>query len=69
MAAFNMAQPLPAQPLGLVTAGMVAPIPGIPSMVPSIGSINTGMYGKTKSYIYIYRDTLILTRFISFLPF
>nr|XP_012216614.1 PREDICTED: intersectin-1 isoform X3 [Linepithema humile] len=39
MAAFNMAQP---QPLGMVTAGMVAPIPGIPSMVSSIGSINTG---------------------------
>lgn len=42
MAAFNMAQSMPAQPLGMVGAGMVAPMPGIPSMVPSIGSMNTG---------------------------
>ncbi|XP_018365604.1 PREDICTED: intersectin-1 isoform X8 [Trachymyrmex cornetzi] len=40
MAAFNMAQPT--QPLGMVNAGMVASMTGIPSMVPSIGSINTG---------------------------
>lgn len=44
MAAFNMAQPMSTQPLGMVSAGMVAPMTGIPSMVPSIGSINTGMY-------------------------
>jgi hypothetical protein len=56
MAAFNMAQPLPAQPLGMVTTGMVAPISGIPSMVPSIGSINTGMYGKRSLIIYIYHE-------------
>ncbi|KYQ52515.1 Intersectin-2 [Trachymyrmex zeteki] len=42
MAAFNMAQSMPAQPLGMVNAGMVASMTGIPSMVPSIGSINTG---------------------------
>ncbi|XP_011639535.1 intersectin-1 isoform X5 [Pogonomyrmex barbatus] len=43
MAAFNMAPPIPTQPLGMVNAGgMVAPMTGIPSMVPSIGSINTG---------------------------
>ncbi|XP_071643999.1 intersectin-1 isoform X4 [Temnothorax longispinosus] len=42
MAAFNMAQSMPTQPLGMVSAGMVAPMTGIPSMVPSIGSINTG---------------------------
>ncbi|XP_025989410.2 intersectin-1 isoform X4 [Solenopsis invicta] len=43
MAAFNMAQPIPTQPLGMVSAGMVAPMTGmVPSMVPSIGSINTG---------------------------
>jgi len=45
IAAFNVAQPMPTQPLGIVSAGMqVAPMTGIPSMVPSIGSINTGMY-------------------------
>ncbi|XP_070527268.1 intersectin-1 isoform X5 [Cardiocondyla obscurior] len=43
MAAFNMTQPIPTQSLGMVNAGMIAPITGIPSMVPSsIGSINTG---------------------------
>ncbi|KAG5347923.1 ITSN2 protein, partial [Acromyrmex charruanus] len=42
IAAFNMAQPMPTQPLGMVNAGMVASMTGIPSMVPSIGSINTG---------------------------
>ncbi|XP_071567656.1 intersectin-1 isoform X11 [Temnothorax nylanderi] len=42
MAAFNMAQSMPTQPLGMVSAGMVAPMTGIPSMIPSIGSINTG---------------------------
>lgn len=44
MAAFNMAQPMPTQPLGMVSAGMVAPMTGIPNMVPPIGSINTGLY-------------------------
>lgn len=44
MAAFNMAQSMPTQPLGMVNAGMVAPMTGISSMVPSIGSINTGTY-------------------------
>ncbi|XP_072755931.1 intersectin-1 [Anoplolepis gracilipes] len=42
MAAFNMAQPLPTQPLGMVNAGIVAPMTGVSSMVPPIGSINTG---------------------------
>ncbi|KMQ96409.1 intersectin-2-like isoform x4 protein [Lasius niger] len=37
MAAFNMTQPL-----GMVNAGMVAPMTGVSNMVPSIGSINTG---------------------------
>lgn len=42
MAAFSMAQTMPTQPLGMVSAGMVAPMTGIP--MASIGSINTGMY-------------------------
>lgn len=44
MAAFSMAQPMPTQPLGMVSAGIVAPMSGVPSMVPPIGSINTGTY-------------------------
>lgn len=44
MAAFSMAQSMPTQPLGMVSAGMVAPMTGIPSMVSSIGSMNTGTY-------------------------
>lgn len=40
--AFNMAQSMPTQPLGMISAGMVAPMTGIPNMVQSIGSINTG---------------------------
>ncbi|XP_050466670.1 intersectin-1 isoform X2 [Cataglyphis hispanica] len=42
MAAFNIAQPLSTQPLGIVNTGMIAPITGVSTMVPSIGSINTG---------------------------
>ncbi|KAL6445061.1 hypothetical protein ACFW04_002162 [Cataglyphis niger] len=42
MAAFNITQPLSTQPLGTVNTGMIAPITGVSTMVPSIGSINTG---------------------------
>lgn len=52
IAAFNMAQPLPTQPL---CTAMVAPITGIPStIVPSIGSINTGTYTTR----YLCRNSL-----------
>lgn len=46
MAAFNMTQPLPTQSLGMVNAAMIAPMTGVSSMVPPIGSINTGTYIK-----------------------
>lgn len=43
MAAFNMAQALPTQPL---CAGMVIPMTGIHTVVSSVGSINTGIHAN-----------------------
>lgn len=64
MAAFNMGQPMTTQPLGMVSAGMVAPMTGIPSMVQSIGSINTGMYMQNNGTIL-----LVLIRILIFIFF
>jgi len=49
MAAFNITQPLPTQPLA---SAMVAPITSIPTIVPSIGSINTGIYKTISCNFY-----------------